>query len=330
MVCTTDRGLLFRDRKESAHLFLFDASYVAERVSGIPFDFPLATLRWIYSTDSIPLLSLAGRTGKLRPVDATTSQHSADRRSIQSFIEPLVALSNVQTTLLGSFENNGHRYSLPRFTFRGPNSGDPIRIGVFAAIHGDEPAGALATAEFLKQVATDPEITENFLLQIYPLCNPTGFEDNTRHSRRGKDLNREFWKASAEPEIEILEHELRTQRFSGIIQLHADDTSDGIYGFVRGHTLTENLLRPALLEAGKILPRNVNATIDGFAARDGMIYHSYEGILAAPAQIEPVPFEIIFETPHLAPMDLQVKALVVAVRTILREYRQLISFAADL
>ena len=108
-----------------------------------------------------------------------------------------------------------------------------------------------------------------------------------------------------------------------------NDTSDGIYGFVRGHTLTENLLRPALLEAGKILPRNVNATIDGFAARDGIIYQSYEGILAAPLQSEP-PFEIIFETPNHAPMDLQVQALVVAIRTILSEYRRLISFAANI
>ena len=128
----------------------------------------------------------------------------------------------------------------------------------------------------------------------------------------------------------MLEHELRTRHFNGIIQVHADDTSDGIYGFVRGHTLTENLLRPALCEAGKILPRNINATIDGFAARDGIIYDHYDGVLAAPAQMEPVPFEIILETPHRADLDLQVQALLVALRTILGEYRRLISFAANI
>jgi hypothetical protein len=143
-------------------------------------------------------------------------------------------------------------------------------------------------------------------------------------------LNREFWRASTEAEVELLEHELRTRHFSGIIQLHADDTSDGIYGFVRGHTLTENLLRPALREAGKILPRNINATIDGFGARDGIIYDHYDGVLAAPAQMEPVPFEIILETPHQAPVDSQVRALVVALHTILAEYRRVISFAANI
>ena len=251
------------------------------------------------------------------------------QRSLERLLEPLLTLAGTQFESLGAFDVGPEKYSLPRFTLRGPNSSDPIRIGIFATIHGDEPAGALAAAKFIADAAREPEFIENFLLQIYPVCNPTGFEDNTRHSRRGKDLNREFWKLSSEPEVAILEHELRTQHFHGIIQLHADDTSDGIYGFVRGHTLTENLLRPALSEAGKILPRNANATIDGFAARDGIIYHSYEGILAAPMQSEP-PFEIIFETPHHAPMDLQVEALVVAVRTILSEYRRLISFAANI
>jgi hypothetical protein len=250
-------------------------------------------------------------------------------RSIGRLLEPLLGLNGAQFESLGPFEIGAAKYSLPRFTLRGPNSSDPIHIGIFAGIHGDEPAGTLAAAEFLTQAVREPDLIENFLVHVYPLCNPTGFEDNTRHSRRGKDLNREFWKSSTEPEIAILEHELRTQHFNGIIQLHADDTSDGIYGFVRGHTLTENLLRPALAEAGKILPRNANATIDGFAARDGIIYHSYEGILAAPMQSEP-PFEIIFETPHHAPMDLQVAALVVAIRTILSEYRRLISFAANI
>lgn len=251
-------------------------------------------------------------------------------RSIQRLFEPLLDLPGLTAELLGPFASGGQTHSLARFTFHGSNSADPIRIGLFGSIHGDEPAGAFALTQFIVDLAQQPELAENFQLRIYPLCNPTGFEDNTRHSRSGRDLNREFWKNSAEPEVQILERELREGAFSGIVQLHADDTSEGIYGFVRGHTLTENLLRPALREAGKILPRNINATIDGFAARDGIIYDLYEGALAAPARIESVPFEIVFETPHSAPMDSQVQALVVAIRTILAEYRRLVSFAANI
>src|SRR6266404_8628454 len=105
------------------------------------------------------------------------------QRSIRRFLEPLLSLTGVQAEFLGSFEVGEENYSLPRFTFRGPNSSDPIRIGVFAAIHGDEPAGALAAAKFLLDLATASEVAESFLLQVYPICNPTGFEDNTRCSR---------------------------------------------------------------------------------------------------------------------------------------------------
>jgi murein peptide amidase A len=251
------------------------------------------------------------------------------RRSIPRLLEPLLDLPGLEMSDL-PFHISNAGYSIPRFTFSGPNSSDPIRIGIFAAIHGDEPAGAVAVVEFLRELARRPDLAENYLIHAYPICNPTGFEESTRFSRAGVDLNRQFWKGSYHPEVQILEHELRANAFQGIVQLHADDTSDGIYGFVRGATLTENLLRPALLEAGKILPRNVNAQIDGFAARDGIIYELYEGILAAPAKVDPAPFEIIFETPHLAPLERQVEALVVAMKTILFEYRRLISFAQSI
>ena len=251
-------------------------------------------------------------------------------RSLRRLFEPLLHASGLQATFLGPFEVNGEPYTLPRITFCDPKSSDPIRLGIFAAIHGDEPAGALGLVQFLLELAALPEWAAGYQIHAYPVCNPTGFEDNTRFSRRGKDLNREFWKTSPEPEVQILEEELATQHFAGLIQLHADDTSDGLYGFVRGHTLTENLLRPALAEAGKILPRNTNPAIDGFAARDGIIYKHYEGVLAAPREIEPVPFEIIFETPHGAAMELQVRALMVALRTIMTEYRLLQSFAQNI
>ena len=253
-----------------------------------------------------------------------------DQRSCEKFLEPLLALPGTQFSRLGNFGDSGGSYFLPRFTLGQLSSPDVFRIGIFAAIHGDEPAGALAASAFLMEAAQKPALVENFLLTSYPVCNPTGFEDNTRNSRSGRDLNREFWRQSPEVEVKLLEQELRTQQFHGIIQLHADDTSDGVYGFVRGHTLTENLLRPALLEAGKILPRNVNALIDGFAARDGMIHDIYEGVLAAPEKMDPVPFEIILETPHKAAIVLQVQCFVTAIKTILREYRGMMAFANDI
>lgn len=251
-------------------------------------------------------------------------------RSLNAILAPLRSLPELKFHQLGPFTCKSKEYFLPRFTFRGPNSSDPIRIGIFAGIHGDEPAGTLALIQFLRALVAKPAMADDYLIHAYPLCNPSGFERGTRSSGNDVDLNREFWKHSPQPEVQIIERELREQHFQGLIQLHADDTSDGVYGFVRGHTLSENLLKPALAEAGKILPRNINAQIDGFAAKDGIIYDAYDGILAAPPQIEPVPFELILETPHHAPIERQIEALVVAMRTALEEYRRLMAFAANL
>lgn len=263
--------------------------------------------------------------------DADTRFITKDgKRSLELLLQPAAHVSNVTAECLGSFVVGGGEYHLPRLTFHDPRVVDPIRLGIFAAIHGDEPAGALAVVQFLRELSEQPALAEGYRVDAYPVCNPTGFEDNTRHSRAGKDLNREFWRNSIEPEVQLLETELRARHFQGIIQLHADDTSNGLYGFVRGHTLTEALLRPALREAGKILPKNANATIDGFAARDGIIYKGYEGVLAAPAEVVPVPFEIIFETPHAAPMQAQAEAIIIALKTIMAEYRSLLAFAQNI
>ena len=145
---------------------------------------------------------------------------------------------------------DGESYELPRYLFVGPRGGDtPIRVGIFAGIHGDEPEGVHALIQFIQLLEARPELAAGYYLSFYPVCNPTGFEDGTRHSRSGKDLNREFWKNSAEPEVRLLQAELQSRSFQGIISLHTDDTSYGFYGFARGATLTKNLIEPALAAA---------------------------------------------------------------------------------
>ena len=115
-----------------------------------------------------------------------------------------------------------------------------------------------------------------------------------------------------------------------IWNFHPDVRSRGARGFVRGPDLSEELLKPALRAAEKILPRDPSPVIDGFDARDGVIHRGYEGILAAPPELRPRPFEIVFETARHAPLHLQVEALLHSIKAILNEYRQLVAFAPNL
>ena len=121
------------------------------------------------------------------------------RRDLAELLAPLERIAANSPNLVANhdarFEVNGEAYELPRYLFVGPRGGDtPIRIGIFAGIHGDEPEGVHALIQFVKLLETRPELAAGYYLSIYPVCNPTGFEDGTRFSRSGKDLNREFWK----------------------------------------------------------------------------------------------------------------------------------------
>lgn len=231
---------------------------------------------------------------------------------------------------LGGFIAGDAGYELHRFTLRGATDGNTtVKLGIFATIHGDEPQGAHALLELARLSRHEPEIFRGYEVHLYPLCNPTGFEDGTRHSRRGEDLNRHFWRRSREPEVALLEREIISRRFHGIISLHADDTSDGVYGFVRGATISKELLAPALAEASRHLPVNREPVIDGFRAENGIIMEGYEGILSA-GQIEPRPFEIVFETPAAARLEKQIASSVAAVAAVLRRYRAMLSLANDI
>jgi len=274
-------------------------------------------------------MTIADTAVRLAPAPRKT------RRSIADVLAPLDQIAANSANLVANhearFEANGERYVLPRYLFVGPRGGDtPVRIGIFAGLHGDEPEGVHALVQFVKLLEARPELAAGYYLSLYPICNATGFEDGTRLSRSGKDLNREFWKNSSEPEVRLLEAELQSRSFQGLIALHTDDTSEGFYGFARGAVLTKHLIEPALQAAEKYLPRNENPVIDGFNARRGVIRESYEGILAAPPKLRPRPFEIILETPAVPPDYLKELALVAALQTILVEYNKFIAYAPNL
>lgn len=199
----------------------------------------------------------------------------ANRRSISELLAPLEKIAASSPNLVANhearFEVDGESYELPRYLFVGPRGGDtPIRVGIFAGIHGDE------------------------------------------------------------PEVRLLQAELQSRSFQGIISLHTDDTSEGFYGIVGGATLTKHLIEPALQAAEKILPRDERPIIDGFAARNGIIRDCYDGILSAPSKVRPRPFEIILETPAPPPEYLKEAAFIAALQTILDEYRKFIAYAPNL
>jgi hypothetical protein len=233
--------------------------------------------------------------------------------------------------LLGEWTVDGTSHGLERFTFIGPTGGGSmVRVGIFAGIHGDEVAGVVAATRFLSLLAAEPAMARGYEVAIYPLCNPTGFAAGTRHARSGRDLNREFWIGSTEPEVTLLEREIRARRFDGLIALHADDETHGLYAFALGAQVTEHVVEPALRAAERFLHRNRHPVIDNFTAQNGLIRKGYPGMLCAAPEQSPRPFEIVFETPTCADLDRQVEANLAFLRTALEQYLQLQAVGQDL
>jgi len=287
--------------------------------------------------DRIPVVeSLRGSNNPMGEPARNFPVRLKGRRSVRELVRPLEELAHgsdhLFTTHLTYAGPLGERIGIPRFLFTGPGSGGTsfLRLGIFGGIHGDEEASALAAVVFLERVMANPSIAQGYELFVYPVCNPTGYADDTRWSRSGVDLNREFWRSSPEPEVAVLERQLINLDFDGIVALHADDTSNGIYGFVKGHELTRFVLEPALDRAERALPRNFDKSIDNFEANNGIIASGYAGVLSAPPHQEPRPLEMVFETPQLAPIEQQVEAHCLALEAILANFRAVISEAQNI
>lgn len=241
------------------------------------------------------------------------------------------AISGVGMDAFGRFAAGGQACELVRYRLDGPTTGhEPIRLGLFGGVHGDEPAGPLALLQFLERLAADPSKATGYEIFAYPWVNPTGVEAGTRENWAGKDLNREFWRESDQPEVKAIETELRLRRFQGLITLHADDTCEGHYGYAHGQVLDDALLRPALVAAERVFPRDPRSRIDGFTAREGIIHDCFQGVLAGPPEQRPRPFNLIFETPARAPLAEQVAANVAALDAILGSYRGYLAYGQDL
>jgi murein peptide amidase A len=262
--------------------------------------------------------------------------HSAkERPGRKNFRDALAPLHQGRapwlSTTLGTWPFGTDNYALEQFLFVGPRGGgDYYRVGLFAGIHGDEIAGVEAAMRFLHELAQTPELARGYEIYVYPLCNPTGFEDGTRHARSGRDLNREFWLGSREPEVQLLERQIRTLGFDGLISLHADGDSSGLYAFALGAQVTQYVVEPALAAAEKVVPRNLDARIDNFTARNGLIRKGYPGMLCAAPETRPRPFEIVFETPQLIELEEQIEANLVFLRHALEQYQQLRAIGQDL
>src|SRR4051812_40511090 len=82
------------------------------------------------------------------------------RPDLSIVLERLQSLHNptgqVCVSSIGSVVSGARDYALPRIQISGPEAGhDQIRLGLFAGLHGDEPAGCTALVQFATAVSAN-------------------------------------------------------------------------------------------------------------------------------------------------------------------------------
>jgi hypothetical protein len=81
---------------------------------------------------------------------------------------------------MGGFRITDRDYDLYRIDLAAPEPA-PVRICITTGIHGDEPAGPEAVAQFLERNADNHALLRTFSFVIFPCDNPSGYAPFLRH-----------------------------------------------------------------------------------------------------------------------------------------------------
>lgn len=263
--------------------------------------------------------------------EALTDQPNATRQ----LLRPLLDLAENSDYLIagsvGQFVIQQNVFQIPRFIFMGPaGGGDTIRLGVFAGLHIDDPEGAEALVEFLKELESAPQVARGCHIYAYPICNPAGFAARIRGSAAGENLAGHFWRGSTQPEVYYLEREMGVLKFHGVISLQTRTDSADFLINTNSDVLKQALARPAMQATRRFLPGRVAKSEQDTGLIQEVPEASPPDFLAATEELNPAPFELHIGIPEHAPRPSQIHGTVGALRSILDSYRNLLAIGQNL
>ena len=197
--------------------------------------------------------------------------------------------------------------------------GGSRRAYVSAGIHGDEPAGLLATRQLLQDDAWPAHVD----LWLCPCLNPTGFPLNRRENAQGIDLNRDYLHLAAAETRALIEWLRRQPSFDVTLCLHEDWEANGFYLYELNTGGGPSQAEEGIRRVAQVCPIDLSENIEDRPARGGIIRPSVdprsrpewpEGFWLLTHKTR---HAYTLEAPSDYPMPTRVAAPATAVRTIL-------------
>ncbi len=198
---------------------------------------------------------------------------------------------------------------------------------VSAGIHGDEPAGPEALAQWAEaHLAALVRADDALPLFILPCLNPWGLVENRRSDAKGRDLNRSFHRGISP--IRELKRLFAGGRFALGLTLHEDYDGRGVYLYEVHAAKTgigAELLRACTSRAMPVDPRH---TIEDFPFKNGLLARR---VVPEDATVHPEAFAvypehtdhfITFETPSEFSLGARVRAQVRLIEACVRRLRK--------
>jgi len=182
-------------------------------------------------------------------------------------------------------------------------------VVIVSGVHGDEPAPVEAVTQFIEE--KHPE--NNVRLLIYPVLNPWGYVHNQRKSGSNKDLNRTK-SLILEPEQSLFFMSLISERVDFLLSCHEDYWSRKLYAYVFGNEYSD--LYKAVLQSTSVhMQINMNSSINGYSAREGLILDHRDRSLEDIVSRTGIP-SMCLETGMRAGLDNRIMANLAVIETI--------------
>ncbi len=239
---------------------------------------------------------------------------------VDRIINNLSSEAEIKNTL--KVETSQKTYPIHHITI---GKGGSRKVFISAGIHGDEPGGVETICRFI-ETQFYVSFLSKWTFQIIPCINPSGYENNKRENFENEDLNRCFNKKDPPQEVKFVQN-LINDSIELDLELHEDVDSPGYYLYQK--VKKQNLLplgKEILRNVKRIMPINVNSSIDGSEAVEGIITPKDD-----PQKMEWWPMAIYSHIQNCAgvftlessshfPMEQRVEAHLMAIETALKYF----------